>query len=159
MISTRSSINVPLAFAVVLALLLPSLCSAAPPDFVPGGWKRDDASSDKSSVQFRSPDGHAALTMRDLVASAGPPSAVIQSRPGEMVTYRTRSQNWWVLSGYRGQDIFYRRAAFACGHRRIHVIELVYPRSEKRRFDPTVTTVSHRLGRFRDICPKDAASR
>src|SRR3569832_186894 len=157
--STRLSMNVPIAFGGLLAVLFPALCSAAPPDFVPRGWKRDQATSHRSSARFRAPDGHATLTMRDLDASAGPPSAVIQPRPGEMVTYRTRSQNWWVLSGYRGEEIFYRRASFACNHGRIHVIELDYPRDKKRRFDPIVTSISHRLGRFRDVCPKRAASR
>lgn len=143
---------------ILLALLMPSVCSAASPNFVPRGWKRADPGSNRSKIRFRSPDGSAALTMRDLTSSEQSPAGIIQPKPGEEVTYQTRGQNWWVLSGYRGEDIFYRRASFACDHRRVHVIELVYPRSLKRQFDPIVTSISHQLGSYRDVCPKDASS-
>ena len=159
MISASFSLRSPSLCAALLALLLPSLCSAASPSFVPRGWKRVNEQFDRSAIHFRSPDGRAALTMRDVATSADSPVGMIHPRAGEEVTYQTRGRNWWVFSGYRGQDIFYRRASFACGHLRIHVIELVYPRDQKRQFDPIVTSISHRLERYREVCPKDAASR
>lgn len=158
MFTARTLLTSPALCSAVLALLVPSICSAAPPNFVPHDWKRVDAQSNRSAVQFRSPDGQAALIMWDLRASAVSPLEVIQPRHGEEVSYRARRQNWWVLSGYRGGDIFYRRASFACHHRRIHVIELSYPRYLKRQFDPIVTSISHRLEGFRDVCPKGGAS-
>lgn len=159
MSTTRTLLTSPALYYAVLVLLSPSICSAAPPNFVPRDWKRVDAQSNRNAVQFRSPDGQAALIMRDLRASAVSPLEVIQPRRGEEVTYRARRQDWWVLSGYRGDDIFYRRASFACDHRRIHVIELAYPRYLKRQFDPIVTSISHRLEGYRDVCPKGTSSR
>jgi len=159
MISARTTLRSPTVCAAFLALLLPSVCLAAPPNFVPLGWKRVNGQSNRSEIQFRSPDGRAALTMRDVATSKNSPIGIIQPRAGEEVTYKTRGQNWWVFSGYRGEDIFYRRAAFACNHHRIHVIELLYPRYQKRQFDSIVTSISHRLQHYREVCPKGAASR
>ena len=124
-------------------------------DLVPRGWTHDTAASNRRTIHFTSPDGHATLTMRDVDTSATPsPAALVQPAAGEQATYRQRGRDWWVVSGYRGDAIFYRRANFACGHRRIHVIDLTYPRAQKRQFDALVTSMSHRLERFRDVCPK-----
>jgi hypothetical protein len=128
--------------------------AAAPPNLVPRGWKHDAISSDRKTIHFNSPDGRASLTMRDLRAANASPPATIAPKAGEQVTYKTRGQNWWVLSGYRGDKIFYRRAGFACKRQRVHVIDLIYPREQKRQFDALVTSISHRLESYRDVCSK-----
>jgi serine/threonine-protein kinase len=73
--------------------------------------------------------------------------------PDESVTYRQRGRSWTVVSGYRGDQIYYRRANLACGGARWHLIDLNYPASEKRRMDATVTYISRHLGSYRDVCP------
>lgn len=140
--------------AVVFAAACLNLSAAAQPDLVPRGWKREAASSNKNAIRFTSPDGYGTLIMRDLGAAAASPETAIGPRPGERVTYRRRGQSWWVLSGYRGDEIVYRRAGYACGHHRVHVIELIYPRDQKRQYDPVVTSISRRLDNYRSICPK-----
>lgn len=156
--STRPSAVRSFLRAALVVVALSSAClslnATAQPDLVPHGWKHESDSSDRRTIRFTSPDGRATLTMRDLGAAAGSPAAIIRPGPDEQVTYRRRRQNWLVLSGYRGDDIFYRRAGYACGDRRIHVIELIYPRDQKRRYDSLVTSISHRLETYRDVCPK-----
>jgi len=143
------------SFCAAVLLLLPiSQSIAASPDLVPPGWKHEGA-SDRRAIHFVSPDGRATLTMRDVTGAATSPATVIGAKPGEQVTYRAGGRDWTVISGYRGQDIFYRCAGFACGHRRIHVIELNYPREQKRQLDATVTSISRRLQRYRDVCRRE----
>ena len=143
-----------LLLSAVLAFACASPSAAAPPNLVPRGWKHDVGSSDRRTIHFTSPDGRATLTMWDLRAADASPPAAIARKPGEQVTYQTRGQSWWVLSGYRGDNIFYRRAGFACARHRVHVIELVYPRDQKRQFDALVTAISHRLQNYRDVCSR-----
>jgi len=33
----------------------------------------------------------------------------------EDITYQTRGRSWFVLSGYRGDQIYYDKAIFSCG--------------------------------------------
>lgn len=143
-----------LLLSAVLAFAWVSPSAAAPPNLVPRGWKHDAASSDRRTIHFTSPDGRATLTMRDFRATDASPPTAIARKPGEQVTYQTRGRSWWVLSGYRGNNIFYRRADFACARHRVHVIELVYPRDQKRQFDALVTSISHRLESYRDVCSR-----
>jgi len=124
---------------------------AAPPPIVPPGWTADRVPGDRMIIRYVSPDGRAVLTLRDMPADREL-SAVLR-RPGESVTYRQRGRLWTVVSGYRGDQIYYRRANLACGGARWHLIELNYPAGEKRRMDATVTYISHRLGSYRDVCP------
>ena len=158
MMSTRLATWRPLLRAALLAVSLSSAClipaAAAQPDLVPPGWKHETASSNRRTIRFTSPDGRATLTMHDLGSAAASPAAAIQPRAGEQVTYQSRGQSWWVLSGFQGDDIFYRRAGYACGRRRIHVIELIYPREQKLKYDSLVTSMSLRLERYRNVCPK-----
>jgi hypothetical protein len=125
--------------------------AAAPPNLIPHGWTKA-ATSARDTIQFMSPNHRATLTMRDIRTAAASPVVVVQPRSGETVTYRKRGLTWSVLSGYRGDDIFYRRADLACKGRRIHQIELIYPRGEKRQLDATVTSISRHLVSYRNVC-------
>ena len=46
----------------------------------------------------------------------------VRNAPGEMITYERREPNWIVVSGYKGNRIFYRRATLACENRQWHHI-------------------------------------
>jgi hypothetical protein len=141
------------------ALLLSGLtaASAAPPAIVPPGWRTEPVPGNRMVIRYVSPNGRAVLTLRDL-PSVRPASAILY-RDGESVTYRQRGRSWSVVSGYRGDQIYYRRANLACGGQRWHVIELNYPASDKRAMDATVTYISHRLASYRDVCPRREANR
>jgi hypothetical protein len=61
--------------------------------------------------------------------------------PGELVYERTRS-DFLVLSGYRGDSIFYTKVAVSDDKRTICVLEITYPRKDKRALDQVVTRMS-----------------
>lgn len=143
--------------AMAVAMLLGAggawACAAArPPALLPPGWSTRPVEGDPTVIRYVSPDERAVLTLRDI---SGPPRALPAAggRAGETVTYRQRGRDWNVVSGYRGDDIFYRRVSVACGGTRVHTIELNYPRSDKRKMDALVARVSHRLQRYKDVCP------
>ena len=54
------------------------------------------------------------------------------------VTYRPRGRTWFVLSGYRGEQIYYEKVMFSCGNQVVNVFAMVYPVAERKRFDPVV---------------------
>jgi hypothetical protein len=140
--------------AATLAVALTGLAAAAPaspPAIVPPGWTTEPVPGDRMMIRYVSPDGRAVLTLRDL--PGGRPVSSLLHRDGESVTYRQRGRSWTVVSGYRGDQIYYRRANLACGGHRWHLIEINYPATEKRAMDATVTYISHRLQRYRDACP------
>jgi|tagenome__1003787_1003787.scaffolds.fasta_scaffold20107566_1 hypothetical protein len=141
--------------AGAFALALTGLASGAPAArlaIVPPGWKTEPVPGDRMVIRYVSPDGRAVLTLRDL-PSARPASGILR-RGDESVTYRQRGRSWSVVSGYRGDQIYYRRANLACAGARWHLIDLTYPGSEKRAMDATVTYISHHLDRYRDVCPR-----
>ena len=139
--------------ALVLALTgLAAAAPASPPAIVPPGWTSEPVQSGHMIIRYVSPDRRAVLTLRDM--PGGQPVSALLHRGGESVTYRQRGRSWTVVSGYRGDQIYYRRANLACGGQRWHLIELNYPAAEKRAMDATVTYISHRLGRYRDVCPR-----
>jgi len=140
------------AVCAALALIaIPAAAQAAPPPIVPPGWVAEHVPGDRMIIRYVSPDRHAALTLRDM-PSEREVSGLLH-RPDESVTYRQRGRSWTVVSGYRGDQIYYRRANLACGGERWHLIELNYPAADKRRMDATVTYISHHLARYRDVCP------
>jgi hypothetical protein len=143
----------PLLCAVVALGMLSAVSAAqAAPPIVPPGWTTERVPGDRMIIRYVSPDGRAVLTLRDMPSSQ--PASRILYRGGESVTYRQRGRSWTVVSGYRGDQIYYRRANLACGGDRWHLIELNYPAADKRRMDATVTYISHHLGQYRDVCPK-----
>jgi hypothetical protein len=147
----RNTILATGAFAIALTGLA-AAALAAPPAIVPPGWRTEPVPSDRMIIRYVSPDGRAVLTLRDL-PSARPADGILY-RDGESVTYRHRGRSWSVVSGYRGDQIYYRRANLACGGERWHVIDLTYPGSDKHAMDATVIYISHHLDRYRNVCPR-----
>ena len=131
-----------------------------PPKLVPPGWSTDHVQGRKDVIRYVSPDHQAALTLRDLPQdgrSVAAEFARLSGRSGEQVTYRRLSNSWFVVSGYRGEDIFYTRVGLACNGHRWHVAELTYPRARKTNMDAEVRYVSNTLSKYRNVCPTKAA--
>jgi len=125
---------------------------------VPHGWSVERTRGPKNVIRYVSPDGTAALTLRDAAShgrDVADAYAKMSRRDGDDVTYKRKARSWFVLSGYRGGEIFYTRVDRACGGRRWHVLELTYPRAAKRAMDAEVTRLSRNLGQFQNVCPKD----
>jgi hypothetical protein len=62
--------------------------------------------------------------------------------PGLIVYDRTRS-DFVVLSGYRGDNIFYTKVVISKDLGKACILDITYPRAQKKRFDGIVTRMSH----------------
>jgi hypothetical protein len=56
----------------------------------------------------------------------------------EEVTYRPHGKSWFVLSGYRGEDIYYEKVMFSCAGRLVNVLGISYPSAQRSLYDPIV---------------------
>jgi hypothetical protein len=66
--------------------------------------------------------------------------------------YTPMRENWFVLSGVQGDQIFYERITFVCGGRYIYGWQLHYPVRQKRLYDRIVEEIhrNYRVGRGED---------
>ena len=69
---------------------------------------------------------------------------------GEKITYLRKKSSWIVVSGFKGDRIFYRRANLACRNWNWHQLSFEYPAAQKRAFDQFVTRASHSLKMHRN---------
>jgi hypothetical protein len=84
--------------------------------FLVGAWDKED---DATPEHFK----------RWMIANAG---------GYEEITYQPRGRSWFVLSGYRGDQIYYEKVMFSCGARVVNILAIAYPTSERHQFDPVV---------------------
>jgi hypothetical protein len=57
---------------------------------------------------------------------------------GYDITYEPRGRSWFVVSGYRGDRIYYEKVAFSCAGRVANVLAITYPVGKRDLFDPLV---------------------
>lgn len=112
---------------------------------VPADWTRLPPDDRWHGARFVSPDGSSWLA---VYASAEPGSsdahldATAQAN-GESITYMVRRRDWLVVSGRKGDRVFYRKAVLACTI--WHHIALEYPARMERLYEPLVHVVSRSL--------------
>ena len=54
------------------------------------------------------------------------------------LTYRPRGRSWFVLSGYRGDKIYYEKVMFSCAGQLVSVFAITYPVDQRDTYDPVV---------------------
>jgi hypothetical protein len=54
------------------------------------------------------------------------------------MTYVPRGRSWFVISGYRGDDIYYEKVMFSCAGTVVNVFAITYPKSLRSEYDPVV---------------------
>lgn len=64
----------------------------------------------------------------------------------DRVTYEKVGAGWYVLSGYRGDRIFYRRGIDEGPDGLVQVFEISYPAARKAEFDPVVSYMADSFG-------------
>jgi hypothetical protein len=129
-----------------------------PPDFAPRGWHTQPVEGRRDVIRYISPDGQAVLTLRDIsrgALSVREEFATFADRAPGPITYKRIADSWFVLSGYRGGKIYYTRVDLACGGRRWHIVEVTYPREQKKMRDAAVRQASYALRKYRNVCPKN----
>ena len=142
-------------FALLLIAAFPTIGLAKPrPSLVPPGWTEVYKDAATRTRRFKSPDGAVTLTAHQIAAHRDRSADLdeIAFRPGERITYQRRGRSWIAVSGFRGDDIFYRKSNLACGGTRWNNIEFIYPRADKKRLDATVTAVASGMTLYSGDC-------
>jgi hypothetical protein len=111
-----------------------------PPDstggVIPPEWKKqslDDPAS--KGGRFVSPDGSASFDFYTTAADDQPVTEHMKSfafGDGEAITSLAGERTWITVSGFKGDRLFYRKAALACGGDRWHHIAFECPANTKR---------------------------
>jgi hypothetical protein len=157
--------NVLRAFLAVMVLLSAGcIANAKHPgnesdylSIVPPDWALLPENPDTHEHRFVSPSGDAWLALY-----ARPPTEDIEAHlegvrnhEDERITYERRGRAWIVVSGYKGDRIFYRKAILACGGRSWHHLAFEYPSDQKLAFDQFVTRASYALQIYNQVgCPR-----
>jgi hypothetical protein len=56
----------------------------------------------------------------------------------DAMTYLPRGRSWFVISGYRGEDIYYEKVMFSCRGGVVNVFAISYPKDQRGLYDPVV---------------------
>jgi serine/threonine-protein kinase len=65
--------------------------------------------------------------------------------PGEIVTYQAHGGNWFVVSGTKGDSIFYERHLLSHGGQMTEAFSITYPAAAKLSYDPLVARMAKSL--------------
>ena len=115
---------------------------------VPADWRMGAPPENNDGRVFTSPDGRAEIVVSGMF-SIGPRSEEFALRlgplDGETIEYERRGRDWLVVSGVKGDKIFYRKSLLSCRDTIWNNISLEYPASEKKTYDPLVAHVAASL--------------
>jgi serine/threonine-protein kinase len=116
---------------------------------VPADWKPDPPPANGDGLIFRSPDRRASVTVSGSlhVWNSIDEAMKIYEQPhdGETVTYRHREPRALVVSGTRGDVIFYAKHILSCGDQVWNSVHIEYPARNKAAYDALVTRVARSL--------------
>ena len=63
----------------------------------------------------------------------------------EHMDYSPTGKTWFVLSGYRGDTIYYQKVMFSCGNRVITALSVTFPRTEKPLYEGLIEVMEDRF--------------
>ncbi len=115
---------------------------------VPAGWRMGEAPENDDGRAFSSPDGSARIIVSgSFVVLPMEEEFALRLKPdaGETVEYKQRGRDWLVVSGHKGDRIFYRKSVLSCGGTVWNSVSLDYPAARKAAFDSIVARVSGSL--------------
>jgi serine/threonine-protein kinase len=120
--------------------------------FVPRDWQLQPPDPSWQGRRYLAPDGNAwlALYSSNAANDATARFKAVAFADGEEVTYLRGERDRLTVSGFKGDRIFYRKVALACGGTQWRHIALEYPAEAKRRFDRYVETISRGFERIAD---------
>ncbi|MEZ5714890.1 MAG: hypothetical protein R3D85_06820 [Paracoccaceae bacterium] len=75
----------------------------------------------------------------------------------DKVTYQRKGAGWYVLSGYKAGDIFYRKVIYNGPDGLLRVFEITYPKAQKDAFDPVVAHMADSFGPAADAAAQPAS--
>jgi hypothetical protein len=116
----------------------------------PAGLFRPEALNPDEPRRFSSPDANVYFRIKRVKNPNGWTPQAIKEKflardgPGDVTYDRTR-RDFFVVSGYRGANIFYTKVALSSDRSSACVFEITYPRVQKKSFDQIVTRMSRSL--------------
>ena len=95
--------------------------------------------------RFVTSDGRADLTVHSIPNEAGDTPAVFLAKknPPPNIAYQRVTPRFFVVSSFRGDNIWYNRCNFA--NRFVTCVLINYPAAEKQQWDSVVTRISNTL--------------
>jgi serine/threonine-protein kinase len=114
----------------------------------PAAWKMEPEPENNDGRQFSSPDGDASVSIYGHFAMdsrAEEMARKAEADDGETVTYSAKGANWVVLSGTRGEKIFYRKSLLSCGDQVWNTLTVEYPAQDKSKYDKLVAHMAASL--------------
>ena len=117
---------------------------------IPHDWRALPPPQGLNARGFVSPDGNSKIVLyaKRATRPVAAQLARLRSVRGGDITYEREGRTWIVVSGFKANRIFYRKAQLACGGRAWHYLEFEYPANQKRVFDEFVTRSSKALGAY-----------
>lgn len=114
----------------------------------PAGWRMGPAPENDDGRVFTSPDGRATITISGSLASLPRAEMIdLMTKPdaGETVDYKKVEKDRVVVSGRKGDQIYYSKSLLSCRGTVWNSVYLTYPAAEKKAFDPIVAHVAGSL--------------
>jgi hypothetical protein len=114
-------------------------------DLVPPDWQLQPTDQDSKGKRFVSPDGTGSFTAYTVPADQDAITAYMKKlafAEGEEVTNIRGERSWIAVSGFKGDQIFYRKAVLACAGKRWHNVAFEYPAADKRKMAEFVNRAS-----------------
>lgn len=117
----------------------------------PGFMRADPEPDNADGLHFRSHDGQSELTVYGqseyatvdgsawTIAKLKEDAIANRRQDKDTITYQRAGKDWFVLSGYSGDKIYYFKAMIHGGN--VKCFELKYPKSRKQEFDPIVNRI------------------
>jgi hypothetical protein len=63
----------------------------------------------------------------------------------DQMDYSPSGRTWFVLSGFRGDAIYYQKVMFSCGNRVISALSVTFPRAEKKFYEGLIERMEDRF--------------
>jgi serine/threonine-protein kinase len=116
---------------------------------VPRDWRAGRASENADGLAFSAPDAKGTITVSgglhvwDTIAEAVEIMEASDDRA--TITYRHRGKRVLVVSGTRGDTVFYRKSILSCRDQIWNSVSTEYPAGNKAAYDALVTHVAGSL--------------
>jgi hypothetical protein len=127
--------------------------------FIPADWKLQPEDPNFSGRRYMAPDGSAWLALYSAPAEKDKAAEHLKNvafAEGEEVTYIRGTRDWLAVSGLKGDRVYYRKAALACGGILWRHIAFEYPAEQKPILDRIVERAAQAFDRLaEDSCGGD----
>jgi serine/threonine-protein kinase len=119
--------------------------------FIPADWKLQPEDPNFSGRRYMASDGSAWLALYSAPAKKEEIAAHLKSvafADGEEITYIRGARDWLAVSGLKGDRVYYRKAALACGGTTWRHIAFEYPAEQKPALDRVVERAAQAFDRL-----------